>query len=303
MKKLQMEGNKSPYTLSEADNTRIFEQRIVPELLADVPSQTDPVFAMLIAQHGAGKSSLAENVIVPTLEERGGLVDIDSDIYKTYHPAYEELMELDDQAMAIHTAADGQRWMRQALHFARERRQNTLVQETVQNPPFLVDMIGTYRSKGFEIDIKAMGVAEAVSRQGILHRYHTQRTTMGAGRLPAPEKVQASLRGILDFADTVDTLKIADSTAVFRRGNLRPSYVNGLDGEGEWFAQPGFRKAIERERARPLNSQEAQHFQLTHNHLTRALGKDLAPELEQVSHLGRQLIREWTKDPDDELTS
>ena len=135
------ERNTSDYELSRADNNSIFWDRIVPDLLVGASSQEDPQLTIVLAQHGAGKTELVNQTIVPSFNEFGGVVDIDSDRYKRYHPAYDELMGDGGADMARLTGLDGQRWMRQALQYCRDNRKHTLVQETAQNPPFLVDMI------------------------------------------------------------------------------------------------------------------------------------------------------------------
>ena len=135
------ERNTSDYELSRADNNSIFWDRIVPDLLVGASSQEDPQLTIVLAQHGAGKTQLVNQTIVPSFNEFGGVVDIDSDRYKRYHPAYDELMGDGGADMARLTGLDGQRWMRQVLQYCRDNRKHTLVQETAQNPPFLVDMI------------------------------------------------------------------------------------------------------------------------------------------------------------------
>lgn len=228
------------YRLSEADNRRIFKEKIVPDLLDDIPSQENPQLTVVVAQHGAGKTQLANRVIIPALDSQGGAVDIDSDVYKRYHPAYDELMSDGDINMAQATGLDGQRWMRQALQYARDNRKHTLVQETVQNPPFLVDMIETYRAGGFRVEMTALGVTEAVSRQSILSRYYDQINTNGAGRIPPSEKIEASLNGVLDFAGIIDRRRVADYVQVVRRDTLAQTYHNSLTDYGEWVKKTSF---------------------------------------------------------------
>lgn len=194
--------------------------------------------------------------------------------------------------MAIHTGPDGQQWMRQALQYARDHHQHTLVQETAQNPPFLVEMIQSYRTSKFEVNITAIGVAEAVSRQGIIRRYYEQRHTSGVGRLPPSEKVQASLRGVLDFAETTDIQHLAETVAVFRRDNPDPTYTNNLV-RGNWHRKPAFRNAIEQERTRPFSDEEATDFLKTHQYLLNALQDDpgLRYELEIIGMMASRLLR------------
>ncbi|MEU3527481.1 zeta toxin family protein [Streptomyces sp. NPDC038707] len=79
------------YRLPEAENQRIFRERIVPDLLAGRDSRETPTVVFLVGQPGAGKSRVTE-MVAALLNQHGGLADIDSDLYKPYHPAYAELM-------------------------------------------------------------------------------------------------------------------------------------------------------------------------------------------------------------------
>lgn len=274
------------YHLSEDENAQIFYDQIVPDLFADIPSQHTPTLSVVIGQHGAGKTTLADRLIKPELDERGGYVDIDTDLYKRYHPAYEELMATDDKAMAAHTGLDGQRWMRRAYDYAREHRLNALTQETVQNPPFLMDIIKAYREEGFLVEVNAMGVSEAVSRQGIIKRYHDQVIASGSGRLPPAEKVRASLDGIIEFAAATDESMLVDSVAVFCRNSLHSSYSNTII-DGSWRHAPRFCEAIKEERARPLSDDEADEFLSTHELLAASLGREWEFELYSISSLAK----------------
>lgn len=259
------ERNTSDYELSRADNNSIFWDRIVPDLLVGASSQEDPQLTIVLAQHGAGKTQLVNRTIVPSFNEFGGVVDIDSDKYKRYHPAYDELMGDGGADMARLTGLDGQRWMRQALQYCRDNRKHTLVQETAQNPPFLVDMIESYKRDSFRVEVVALGVAEVIGRQGVLRRYREQIETSGAGRLPPPEKIEASLKGVLDFAEMADGRPIADRVQVVRRGSLEQTYHNYLKDDGYWSGSPAFRQAIEAERVRRLSDEELEDFMNTHD--------------------------------------
>lgn len=279
-----------PYHLSDDENAQIFYEQIVPDLLADIPSQHTPTLSVVVGQHGAGKTHLTDTFIKPDLQERGGYIDIDTDIYKRYHPAYEELMALDDKSMAAHTGPDGQRWMLRAYNYAREHRKNTLTQETVQNPPFLASMIKAYCEDEFRVEITAMGVSEAVSRQGVIKRYHEQVSLTGSGRLPPSEKIRASLVGILKFAAMTDEEMLADSVAVYRRNSSHPSYSNTILNNA-WRQAPRFREAIEEARNSPLEDEEAEEFLLTHARLMKSLGKEWEFELYAIESIARHILR------------
>ncbi|QGZ52535.1 hypothetical protein GPZ77_33260 [Streptomyces sp. QHH-9511] len=91
------------YRLPQEENERIFFQEIVPDLLEGRVPQETPTVVAIIAPPGAGKSRLAA-IVAERLNQQGGFVDVDSDLYKPYHPAYDDLMAQDDTLMAAKDA-------------------------------------------------------------------------------------------------------------------------------------------------------------------------------------------------------
>jgi UDP-N-acetylglucosamine kinase len=106
------------YALPEVENARIFREDIVPDHFAHAGPQEHPVIVILVGQQGAGKTRHARR-IGERLDRCGGYVEIDSDVYKAYHPAYPRLLAEDDRRMAAYLAIDGQRWHHQAQFHAR----------------------------------------------------------------------------------------------------------------------------------------------------------------------------------------
>jgi hypothetical protein len=79
-----------------------------------------------------------------------------------------------------------------AQEYAREHRLNVLIQETAQNPPYLAAVAADYRDAGYRVEMAFLGVPEAMSRHGILQRYHEQVRDRGHGQLTVPAKRDAS---------------------------------------------------------------------------------------------------------------
>ena len=201
----------APYTtertLSVEENRRIFWDEIVPAELAHAVPQTLPTVVFLVGQQGAGKARIS-NQIAQRLDESGGYVDVDSDLYKPYHPSYQQFLVENDREMAHHTRPDGRRWMAQAEAYVRGDRIDgldgsgisALMQETAQDPAAVVDKLREYRDT-HRIEIAVLGVPQAMSLQGILHRYHEQVSERGHGRLTEQARRELSYNGILELAD------------------------------------------------------------------------------------------------------
>lgn len=277
------------YTLPHEENERIFREDIVSMEFGDVVPQELPEAVFIVGQQGAGKTRLTDQ-FAGEFEQRGGFVNVDSDIYKQYHPAYEDLLCEDDRLMAAYTGPDGREWMTKAQDYAREHQLNVIVQETVQNPEYFAHLAQSYRDMGYRIVISVMGVPEALSRQGILHRYYQQVSDRGHGRLTVPEKAIASYQGIVNGAQLIDELRLADEVAVYRRGESEPRYRNELTADGQWRDAPRLHKAIETERSRPLSDQEIAQFHATQSYLRQVAGPEWDNELAAIESLAAPLL-------------
>ncbi|MFE2323217.1 zeta toxin family protein [Streptomyces sp. NPDC059385] len=264
------------HRLPVAENRRIFDEGIVPELLEGRAAQATPTVVFLIGQPGSGKSRLTE-MVARALDQYGGFVDVDSDLYKPYHPAYDALMARDDTLMAAYTRADGRAWMAQAEEYVRSHKLNAIIQETSQDPQAVRDKILAYRRAGARVEALFMGVPKAMSDQGIVSRYFEQLADRGQGRLTVQSNADESYRGISALADGIDDGVLADIASVYRRGESDPRYSNTLDESGGWADPPALRDALEAERNRPWTAAESEAFVTTGVRLREA-SRDLGPE-------------------------
>ncbi|WP_236576755.1 zeta toxin family protein [Streptomyces sp. HF10] len=171
------------YRLPEDENQRIFRERIVPDLLASRVSQETPTVVFLIGQPGAGKSRVTE-LVAAQLNQHGGFADIDSDLYKPYHPAYAELMARDDTLMAAYTRADGRAWMAQAEQYVRDHGLHAIIQETSQNAQAVAAKMRAYREAGARVEGLFMGVPRAMSNKASSRGTSSSSRTAGRGGSP-----------------------------------------------------------------------------------------------------------------------
>lgn len=276
-----MSDEAAAYLLPAEQNERIFQERIVPQLLSGRTSQDVPTVVFLVGQPGSGKSRVG-NLIAQKLDQQGGFIDVDSDLYKPLHPQYDALMQRDDTLMAACTRADGRAWMAKAHSYVREHKLNAVIQETSQDGAAVADTMRQYRADGFRVEMLTLGVSDAMSNQGIVNRYHEQVLDRGSGRLTVQKNADQSYTGILDLAELVDQGRLADEVAVFRRGEGTPRYHNALDERGQWQAPPRLNAAIERERKRRWTEVESGDFLRTQGKLRTEMDADWAPKLDEI---------------------
>lgn len=276
-------GQIERHRLPDAENQRIFHDHIVPDLLAGRVPQATPTVVFLVGQPGAGKSRVTE-MVARLLDRRGGFVDVDSDLYKPYHPAYDGLLAQDDTLMTACTRADGRAWMARAEEYVRAHGLHAIVQETSQNAQAVEEKMRAYRRSGARVEGLFMGVPRAMSNQGIVHRYFEQLADRGQGRLTVQTNADESYDGILDLADRVDSSGLLDLAVVYRHGEAKPRYTNTTDATGTWTGPPALNRALRNERTRPWTRAESAGFTTTQLHL-RKTARTLGPEWPE--HLAR----------------
>jgi hypothetical protein len=289
------------YVLPAAEGRRIFREKIVPGLLTGLEPQAEPVMVALVGQHGAGKSRAA-SMIGDILARRGGFAELDGDLYRPYHPAFDALVRQDDRLMARYLGPDAWAWLAQAREYVRDQRINALTHETGNDGPGVAAHLRAYRQAGFRVEVMVMAVPAAMSNQGIIARYLEQVADQGDGRLSVQANADQAYVGGLDLADLIDREQLADYVGVFRRGESDPRYSNSLTAEGTWVAAPTLRAAIERERERPWTAQETADFMRTHRQLRAELSGQWTARLDQIlaqarPHLDRQHERARQADP------
>jgi energy-coupling factor transporter ATP-binding protein EcfA2 len=269
------------HLLSPDEGRRIFREQIIPDLLSGPEPQEDPTVVFLVGQHGAGKSRIA-SMLADVLNKQGGFADLDSDLYKPYHPWYDELMRRDDTLTAAYIGPDSWAWLAQAHEYARAEKINVLKPETGQDSQGAAAHMRAYRDAGFSIEVMVIAVPAAMSNQGILNRYYEQVIDRGHGRLTVQANADRAYTGILDLADVIDGERLADGVGVFRRGEAVPRYGNALDAAGEWQDPPSLRAAIESERAREWTAEETADFLRTDTKLRNGLGDRWAERLDEI---------------------
>jgi hypothetical protein len=269
------------YLLPAKEGRRIFQEEIVPDLLAGRKRLLKPTVVFLVGQHGAGKSRVA-SMVADALNRRGGFADLDSDLYKPYHPQYDELINRDDTLMAAYIGPDSWAWLAQAHEYVRAHKINALKPETAQDSRGAAAHMQAYRAEGFRVEVMVIAVPAAMSNQGIVSRYHEQVADRGHGRLTVQANADRAYKGIVDLADAIDRERLADEVGVFRRGEAIPRYSNALKAASQWQTPPGLRAAIEGERARTWTADETAGFLRTDARLRHDLGARWTQRLDDI---------------------
>ncbi|MFF2080577.1 zeta toxin family protein [Kitasatospora sp. NPDC058162] len=266
------------HRLSPAEHREIFDLDIVPAFLSRTVAQEHPVAVFVVGQPGAGKSGAARMV---KRAMRPGTVRLVGDNLKMLHPDYPDLLRGDAREAGAAIRADYKAWFSMAQAYVRERRGDVVVETAPGSVRDVLAEAGAFHRAGYRVQVLALAVRAADSRQGTAHRYADAqrdglpaRFTTAAGHDRCFEAVAAVVEGAA-LSSVVDELVVMgrDGRALWRRG-----FSDGAPG---W--------ALAAERTRPYAEAEALRFLAVQADVRRALPQHRR-ELEEISALARPLL-------------
>ncbi|KAK1487550.1 zeta toxin [Colletotrichum cuscutae] len=258
----------SRHVLPDAEAREIFTNKILPAdlpaTLTPHPRRSRPLAVLIVGQTGAGKTRLAPAVL-DAMTRTHPPAHLIADLYKAHHPSYAALVVSNDPAQAAlaspATGTDARRWLAMAVAEAVGRRLDVLLESACRHPDDFRELARAFGAGGYRVEVVVMAVPAALSRLGILHRFHERLPEAGpAGGLPirlTPVKIHDdSYGGLTSVAEWIDEVDFVDRVLVVRRGNLvafadeKTSTTAGGRLRGE------VAEAVERERRRPLTGEE-----------------------------------------------
>jgi hypothetical protein len=282
------------YVLPPSTSLSIFNSEIVPNELDPVSQhhhQCDglqPLAVLMVGQTGAGKTRLAP-VLLSAIASLGRTpAHLIADTYKAYHPSYPSILATRPALASAATGADARRWLTMACELAAERRLDVLVESACRHPDDFCSLAALFRRAGYRVAVAVLAVPEALSRLGILVRFHRDLPEARSRRLPlrlTPKKVHDdSYAGLAEAAAFVDRSDAADVVVVVRRGN-GVAYENWRGEGGRWKGEAGVLSALERERRRPLGEDEVEVVRDGLEYLGNLEGEGVAEQVGEIRGL------------------
>lgn len=253
----------STYILSDEDSHRIFQEQIIPAEFGHIQHSGNadhkdrpPLAVFVIGQTGAGKTRTAPAIKEVMQARRSEPAHLIADTFKTFHPAYSQLISSETPDLASPaTGTDARRWLAMAVSHVIECRADVLVESACRHPEDFAELARTLHDAGrYRIEVVVLAVPAALSRLGVLTRYHERLPEAHSRGLPirlTPRKVHDdSYAGLVDAARFVDESGIVDQVVVVRRGN-QVAYSNERVG-GSWEKDGSTVAALLHERERSL---------------------------------------------------
>ncbi|MFI2241218.1 zeta toxin family protein [Streptomyces chrestomyceticus] len=273
------------HRLSAEEHRFIFDELIVPDLLARITPQERPVVVYIMGQPGAGKTAMTP-MIRRTL--RGRPVRISGDDFKTAHPDYLQLLREEPRTAGARIRADYRAWQAMAEAVVRQRRSDAVVEIAPASAAAFVNAAALYRQAGYRVELVVLAVRAADSLQGTADRYAQVSRYGGPARFTTTDGHDTHFTALADAvaaaehtqaADAITVLR-RDATVVYRRERARPG--NGTHPSGA-------AAALLLEQARPYTTAEATRFWATHRRLRSAM-PHYRDALGHIARLARPLM-------------
>ena len=278
--------------LSEADNQRIFLDEIVPFHLEGAAVQSAPHLVVVGGATGSGKSSVTD-LVRYAFDRRGGALHINMDDFNPHHPNYTMLRRSAPEKAGALLWSDGLSWWNKAQEYAHhpDRRNDVVIESALRGPDEFENILERFGERGYRLNTALMGVPEAVSLQGGLHRYVAAMEKYGVGRYVEPEIHRECYEGVERAARAIDAGRPSGVGVVFfQRGGISNTPSGGMP-------------AVERltvERGLPLGETQAGLFKATQEGMRSSIVRNdafsarekrkLLSEVDEIDRLAQPLM-------------
>ncbi|WP_369173301.1 zeta toxin family protein [Streptomyces sp. R28] len=273
------------HRLSAGEHRRILRELIVPAL-GEITAHDAPLAVYVMAQPGAGKSRPAR-LVRQALRLRRPTAVVGDD-FKAAHPDYLRLLEVDPRTAGARIRADYQAWQEEAEAYVRARRGDVVVEIAPGSAGQLLAGAARYHEAGYRVELVALGVRAADSRQGTAVRYAEMRRKNLPARFTTASGHDVCFAAVADAVRAAEHSRTVDSVAVMRRDGSA-AHRTERDADQPWIHLAGAVPALVGEQQRPYGEEEAARFLTVQRRLRAALPQYRA-EIAQITRLAWPLM-------------
>lgn len=246
------------YSLGKRAHDEIFATAIRPQYFEKTTARLTPKAIVTGGQPGSGKSGLVAEAR-SLLSPEGGVVLIDADELRSYHPDYEALLSSNDKSAADLTHKEAAAWAEELRENAIAGRRNLIVDQTSRDPVAALAIAKTLNDAGYEVEFWCMAVSAETSMLRIHQRYERQKAETGQGRFSNAANHAAAFMGLPATIELLEQSSSVGRVRVLQKDHVEV-YENSRTADGTWRRPPLAAKALKTERERPMTISERTEF-------------------------------------------
>ncbi|MDR1180707.1 MAG: zeta toxin family protein [Bacteroidales bacterium] len=184
-------------TLGELENLNVYKnKKIFEDLAHNAIPQDNPIAIILGGQNASGKSTLGKQFL-KEYQNAGGIVKIEGDALREYHPLFPNFIQDDDKLMTAYTAKDSGRWTERVIRDCAASKRNMLIETTLRNPDVATGTVKQlHQLAGYDVQVKAFVVSYDKSLVGCFRRYERMKLQDGFGRFVHDHALNAAYAGM-----------------------------------------------------------------------------------------------------------
>lgn len=245
---------------------------------------TRPELVLVVGQAGAGAAMahlqfmqgdyMHPAGIAPEDDHPDGLVSIDFESFRAYHPDYEHLRRTQPQNLDAATDADTLWWQNRAADYLRTRQYNILIDRDWDGPDPIVLTAERFAEAGYSVHMAALAVPASVSRLALVESFTRQADATRTGRWISTERHDAG------YVTTAEALRRAEASDAVSKVSVHTrdgiAHEKQRQQNGQWLPKaPAAVDVLTEARETPLPRTQR-----------TAIGNRLAAALERLERLG-----------------
>jgi predicted ABC-type ATPase len=213
-------------------------------------SREKPRAILLAGQPGSGKSYVREEARDYLNSDGKGVIIIDPDDLRVFHPRYVKHAESDSSTSAGKVHYDASLWAKELRSAAIEQKMNIVVDGTLSNSQNTVVLCKDLKKNGYDIEVRALAVDRKASLESIQKRHEEALERRRNGKTEIPRYVSQEIhdeayQGMPSTIALLEKNKLTDRISVVdRNGNV----LYCADRSRIWLEGNNAKMAIEKGR-------------------------------------------------------
>jgi predicted ABC-type ATPase len=247
----------------------VYVDLVRPLLFEDLLASVAPELIIVGGQPGAGKTAATLQAVRDLTRQSGGVVHINGDELRPFHPQYAALVAADRSTAADKTGADVGVWVARAVQEAAAGRFDTVLETTLRQPEVLRATVEQFTAQGFGFELRVVVVDPEASQLGIYERFAAGLASPSA--LPRFTLPSYHADALAQMPKTLAVLAKLAKLVRFVDRNGRELYSSRISKVSPV-------KALQDVRRQPLPDAERQRIALQWAALVQRLDRDGVPD-------------------------